>query len=291
MARWCGHVLAVAVERGDDLGHALLLQRAAFGLGLAHVGQLEARGGREAQAARLRHQPRGVAHRRHLDARLGAVDERVEHLGIDVAAILDLEVLVEDLPHRVGSGPMIGRVVARALAGGDHLEAAGARPVDVLADERGLVAPGQRVDDARLARLARQQRPGQRVGLDVDHDDVLAVPRSPPCTARCRCRDRRSPRSTTSMSGCAIRAIASSVTKVLPVLSASPSDFAADLLPGPAHLDQPLAGARGIRSARPTRCMPGVRRTCDRNMVPNLPAPIWPMRTGRPAAARSRKHG
>ena len=33
--------------------------------------------------------------------------------------------------------------------------------------------------------------------------------------------------------------------------------------------------------------MPVVRRTCDRNIVPNLPAPIWPMRTGLPAVARS----
>ena len=67
------------------------------------------------------------------------------------------------------------RLVARALAGRDDLEAAGARPVDVLADQRRLVAPGEAVDHAGGLRLARQQRPGQRVGLDVDHDDVLAV--------------------------------------------------------------------------------------------------------------------
>ena len=46
----------------------------------------------------------------------------------------------------------------------------------MLADQRRLVAPGQRIDDARLARPPRQQRPRQRVGLHVDHDDVLAVP-------------------------------------------------------------------------------------------------------------------
>src|SRR5690348_16021934 len=37
-----------------------------------------------------------------------------------------------------------------------------------------------------------------------------------------------------------------------------------------------------------TRCMPRVRRTCERNMVPNLPAPIRPTVTGWPAASRSR---
>ena len=67
------------------------------------------------------------------------------------------------------------RLVARALAGADHLEAGGARPVDMLADQRRLVAPGERIDDARGLGLARQQRPGHRVGLDIDHDDVLAV--------------------------------------------------------------------------------------------------------------------
>ena len=88
---------------------------------------------------------------------------------------LDLQILVEDVPHRVGRGVVIVRLVARALAGGDHLEAAGARPVDLLADQRRLIAPGQAVDHAGGLGLAREQRPGQRVGLDVDHDDVLAV--------------------------------------------------------------------------------------------------------------------
>ena len=67
------------------------------------------------------------------------------------------------------------RLVARALAGGDHLEAAGARPVDMLADERRLIAPGEAVDDAGVLRLAREQRAGKDIGLHIDHDDVLAV--------------------------------------------------------------------------------------------------------------------
>ena len=83
-------------------------------------------------------------------------------------------------------------------------------------------------------------------------------------------------------------AMASSVTKVLPVFKASAIDPASVC-----SLGQPTPTMRslarpGIKSARPTRCMPVVRRTCDRNMVPNLPAPTWPMRMGLPAAARSR---
>src|SRR5262245_35856869 len=35
-------------------------------------------------------------------------------------------------------------------------------------------------------------------------------------------------------------------------------------------------------------CMPCVRRACERNIVPNLPAPITATVTGRPAASRSR---
>ena len=67
------------------------------------------------------------------------------------------------------------RLVARALAGRDHLEARGARPVDMLADQRRLIAPCEAVDDARLLGAAREQRAGERVGLHIDHHDVLAV--------------------------------------------------------------------------------------------------------------------
>ena len=45
------------------------------------------------------------------------------------------------------------------------------------------------------------------------------------------------------------------------------------------------------RSATATTCMPRVSRACDRNMVPNLPAPIRPTVTGRPAAFAFEQHG
>ena len=70
---------------------------------------------------------------------------------------------------------VIVRLVAGALARRNHLETAGARPIDVLADQRRLVAPGEAVNDARCLRLAGEQRTRQRIGLDVHHDDVLAV--------------------------------------------------------------------------------------------------------------------
>ena len=45
----------------------------------------------------------------------------------------------------------------------------------MLADQRRLVAPGEAVDDTGGLRIAGEQRPRHRVGLDIDHDDVLAV--------------------------------------------------------------------------------------------------------------------
>ena len=70
---------------------------------------------------------------------------------------------------------MVLRQVLGALARGDDLEARGTAPVDHLADERRLVAVGERVDDARRARALGEQRSGERVGFDVHHHDVLAV--------------------------------------------------------------------------------------------------------------------
>ena len=77
-------------------------------------------------------------------------------------------------PDIVRGDGVIGRQVLGALAGGDDLEPAGARPIDQLAGQRRLVAIGQRIDDALRPRLLGQQRPGQHIGLDIDHDDVLA---------------------------------------------------------------------------------------------------------------------
>jgi hypothetical protein len=56
-----------------------------------------------------------------------------------------------------------------------HREAAGAGPIDQIADQRRLVAEGQRVDNAGIGRLLRQQRPAEGIGLDRHVDHVLAL--------------------------------------------------------------------------------------------------------------------
>ena len=78
-------------------------------------------------------------------------------------------------PYRRRCGRVIFRQVLRALSGGEHAEAAGTRPVHQLADQRGLVAVGQRIHHTGALRLARQRDAGQHIGLDVDHHDVLAL--------------------------------------------------------------------------------------------------------------------
>lgn len=67
------------------------------------------------------------------------------------------------------------RFVACALAGRDHLEAAGAGPIHMFADQCRLIAPSEAIDHAGGFGLARQQRAGHRVSLHIDHDDVLAM--------------------------------------------------------------------------------------------------------------------
>jgi hypothetical protein len=120
---------------------------------------------------------------------------------------------------------VLGQVL-RALARGDHLESRRAAPVDHLADERGLVAVRERIHDAGLAGTRSEERTGERVGLDVDHHDVLAVR-----AARERMADarRRWPVAsiTTSTSDEAMTRSASSVTNVVPWRTASGSESAA----------------------------------------------------------------
>ena len=92
----------------------------------------------------------------------------------------------------------------------------------------------------------------------------------------------------TSMSGLLIRLMASSVTKVRPVFSASPSDVAAICSFGHCTPSSRSRARPMLRSASPTKCIPVVTRHWLRNIVPNLPAPTWPIRTGFLASARAR---
>ncbi|KAG1244689.1 hypothetical protein G6F65_021656 [Rhizopus arrhizus] len=127
------------------------------------------------QARGRRQQARGVRHRRHFDGALGAVQEAVEHLRVEVARGHHFSGEAVVGPDGIRRGRMEFRQVLGAFARRHHFKAGGTRPVHHFADQGRLVAVGQRIHDARLARAARQQRAGQRVRFDVDHDDVFAV--------------------------------------------------------------------------------------------------------------------
>ena len=78
------------------------------------------------------------------------------------------------LPDGVGGGGVVARQVLGALAGGDDVEPAAARPLHELAGKGRLVAVGHRVHDPGPFRFEREQRTGEHVRLDVHHDDVLS---------------------------------------------------------------------------------------------------------------------
>ncbi len=168
-------------------------------------------------------------------------------------------------------------------------KAGGARPVDHFADQRRLIAIGERVDDARLRRAARKQRAGERIGLHVYHHDVLAV---------FAARERMA-----YAGGGAARRIDRDFDGVRPdhrervvrdergagFARATASEAAAYCSAGqPTRCRLSLARC-GARSQTATRCRPGVRRTCDRNIEPNFPAPISAMRNGVLSAARCKQ--
>ena len=91
---------------------------------------------------------------------------------------------------------------------------------------------------------------------------------------------------TTSMSGSRVIDCQSSVIQVLRVFNASSTECAcarAGFQPTRARFAR---AATGERSAIATRCTPGVRGICARYIEPNFPAPIKPMRIGRPSASR-----
>src|SRR3954453_15794883 len=75
-------VAPVAKDRGYDFRYSRLLQRPARRFRLAHLRKLKPACGRKGQATVLRHEPGGIADRSHLDGRLRAIDEAVEHLRV-----------------------------------------------------------------------------------------------------------------------------------------------------------------------------------------------------------------
>ena len=69
---------------------------------------------------------------------------------------------------------VLGEILG-AFACGDNGESSGAAPVDHLADQGRLVAVRERIHHTRFKRAAREKRPRERVGFDVDHHHVLAL--------------------------------------------------------------------------------------------------------------------
>jgi len=75
----------------------------------------------------------------------------------------------------VGRAAPVLRQELGAFPGGDDAKTAGARPVDQLTDQCGLIAVGHRVDDAGPLGFVLQDRPDDDVGFDRDHDDVMPM--------------------------------------------------------------------------------------------------------------------
>ena len=131
-------------------------------------------GGKQQPVARGQ-EARRVGDRRHFERRLGAVQKRVEHLRVHAALRRLLGRQAVMIPDRVRGRGGVLRQVLGALAGGHDAEAAGAGPVDHLADQRRLVAIGHRIDQPGAVELLDQIGAGQNVGLDIHHDHVATV--------------------------------------------------------------------------------------------------------------------
>jgi len=91
-------------------------------------------------------------------------------------------------PDVVRRDRVVGRQIFGSFAGGSDLEAAATGPIDQLAYQSGLIAIGQRIDHARRPRLFGEKRPGQHIGFDIHHDDVLFRANRRPSMGDARCR-------------------------------------------------------------------------------------------------------
>ena len=232
--------------------------------------------GRKQQPVRRHVESGRVGDRRHFDRGFGAVEKRVEHLRVHAGRLRFARRQPVMAPDAIRRHVVIGRQIFGALAGGDDAKARRARPVHHLGGQRRLVAIGERIDHAGLARFLRQQRPGQHVGLDIDHDDMLAR------------RNRRAgmPDADGGIAGGLHHDVHRAArNRARAVIGEGRSR-------DPRRASQPTvrhaSRARSrSRSTMTDTSSPGVCGTCDRNIEPNFPAPISATRTGLPAAARA----
>jgi hypothetical protein len=109
----------------------------------------------------------GIGHRGALDGRLGAVEEAVEHLRVQAATrrLFGRQAVVA--PDRVRRRLREVRQPLVAAAGRDHGKAAGACPVHQIADQRRLVAEGQRVHHAGVAPRLRASSGPQKASAST----------------------------------------------------------------------------------------------------------------------------
>lgn len=168
------HPSTIRLQTRNHLDRTAAIHLAALGRWLQHLREVVRATGRELQPPRRR-EITPIRHGGHLQSRFSPIEERVEHLLVEVPRrqLLLGEAVVR--PHRVRRRVVVLGQVFRALAGTHDVKAGGAGPVHHLGNQRRLIAVGHRVDDAGLARLPRQERTRQHVRLDVDHDNVLLV--------------------------------------------------------------------------------------------------------------------
>ncbi len=166
---------AVPGEARHDLDSARPGERAAVLHRNTHARQPLRTAGRKPQAFGLRTQSGRVRDRGHLDRGLRAVDERIEHPGIESLSggLVGGETVA--LPHRLGRRTVVGGEVFRSLPCAHDFEPACSRPVDELAHERRLVAVGEAVDDSGRPGALGQGRPHECIGLHRHHHDVGAA--------------------------------------------------------------------------------------------------------------------
>ena len=165
---------SVPLQRRHHFDHTGFFQHAAPLARAHHVGQIVDAAGRKLQAIGGHVEAGGVGDRRHLDGGFGAVEKRVEHLRIHAGGLRlgGAETIMVPDPGR--RHVVIGRQIFGALARGDDTESDRARPVHHFRGQGRLIAIGERIHHPGAAGLVGQQRSGQHVGLDIDHDDVLA---------------------------------------------------------------------------------------------------------------------
>src|SRR5262252_7214194 len=90
-------------------------------------------------------QTAGVGDRRHLDRGFGAIEKGIEHLRVHPAAPSLFRRQAVMRPYLIWRHSVIRRQILGPFSGGGDLKTTGACPVDLLADERRLVAIGERI--------------------------------------------------------------------------------------------------------------------------------------------------